>query len=162
MIMNRTIEMTGRNLVYEEVRSGSVADDGRKVVMDGDNVRYKETVGVATVKEQTVVAEVEETATAGTLPECLATEQALRYWQRLREAGFVDKCGKLLSTTTRQQACTIADEFAKKVGLEQVKWKVFQTYWNISNLAQDWSHSRTNNWNPARCDEIKDIFNDKE
>lgn len=160
MIMNRTIEMTGRNLVYEEVRSGSVADDGRKVVMDGDNVRYKETVGVATVEEQTVVAEVEETATAGTLPECLATEQALRYWQRLREAGFVDLSGQLLSTTTRLQAWYIAEQFAEKLDVKSVKWKLFQSFWNIKNLAQYKVRSQDSGKLPTRHEEIDKVFED--
>ena len=157
--------MKGKDLLYEEVRSGSTADDGRRVTMEGDNVRYREVADVATVEEQTVVAEVAATATtatAGALPECLATEQALGYWQRLREAGFVDKSGQLLKSTTRQQACLIAEEFARSLGVEHVKWKLFQDYWGISNLAQDRSFARGREWNPPRAEEIKGIFNEPE
>ena len=160
--MNRTVKMIGRNLLYEEVRSGSTADDGREIVMEGDKVRYREVAGVAAVEEQTVVAEVEATATAGALPECLATERALGYWQQLREAGFVDGSGQLLKTTTRQQACLIAEEFARSLGVEHVKWKLFQEFWGVSNLAQDRSFARGREWNPPRAEEIKGIFSKSE
>lgn len=160
--MNRTVKMTGREVQYEEVRSGTVPDDGREIVMEGDKVRYREVAGVAAVEEQTVVAEVETTATAGALPECLATERALGYWQQLREAGFVDGSGQLLKTTTRQQACLIAEEFARSLGVEHVKWKLFQELWGVSNLAQDRSFARGREWNPPRAEEIKGIFSKSE
>ena len=160
--MNRTVKMIGGELQYEEVRSGTVPDDGREIVMEGDKVRYREVAGVAAVEKQTVVAEVEATATAGALPECLATERALGYWQQLREAGFVDGSGQLLKTTTRQQACLIAEEFARSLGVEHVKWKLFQELWGISNLAQDRSFARGREWNPPRAEEIKGIFSKSE
>ena len=160
--MNRTVKMIGKDLQYEEVRSGTVSDDGREIVMEGDKVRYREVAGVATVEEQTVVAEVKATATAGALPECLATERALGYWQQLREAGFVDGSGQLLKTTTRQQACLIAEEFARSLGVEHVKWKLFQEFWGVSNLAQDRSFARGREWNPPRAEEIKGIFSKSE
>lgn len=151
--------MTGLNAQYVEVRSGTVSDDGREIVMEGDNACYREVAGVGTVEKKTVVAEVEATATAGALPECLATERALGYWQRLREAGFVDKNCQLLDSTSRQQAWVIAEMFAEELKVDNMKWKLFQDLWNIKNLAQERNYSKASGLLPTRYKEICDVFN---
>ena len=93
------------------------------------------------------------------VPELLATEEAMVYWQRLQESGFVNKDHLLMPETTRKQAMYIADVFAEKLGMRS-KWKEFQNLWNINNLAQEkWEMQETGK-TPARSDEIDDIFND--
>ena len=42
------------------------------------------------------------------LPTNLTSEEAMKYWKRLQEAGFVDTDCKLLPDTTRKQAMYIA------------------------------------------------------
>ena len=152
--------MAGKNLRYEERRSGRTADDGREIVMEGDNVCYKETAGVEEIEELTVTEEVDVAEVGGVLPACLATERALVYWQRLREAGFVDQSGQLLGTTTRLQAWYIAELFAEKMGVENVKWKLFQGLWHVRNLAQYKVRSQDSGKLPARHKEIDEIFED--
>lgn len=93
------------------------------------------------------------------LPEPLATELAMKYWRRLVDQGFVDKRFKLLETTTRQQAMYIAEPFAEKLGLKS-KWKQFEDFWGINNLAQEkWSFQQTA-VSPLRHEEIDKIFED--
>lgn len=89
----------------------------------------------------------------------LASEQAARYWHGLQEAGFVDGSCRLLSATTRKQAMYIAESFAEKLGIKS-KWKTFERFWGISNLAQEkWDFQQTGA-SPSRSKEIDQIFRD--
>ena len=89
----------------------------------------------------------------------LATKQAMKYWKRLMEHEFVDQQYKLLPTTTRQQAMYIAEAFAEKLGLK-TKWKTFEDFWGINNLAQEKNKSLELGKLPARSDVIDKIFRD--
>ncbi len=89
----------------------------------------------------------------------LMSEQAIVYWERLKKKGFVDSECRLLSTTTRQQAMYIADLFAEKLNLTS-KWKPFEQFWNIKNLAQEKYHFQEIGKSPARAKEIDAIFSD--
>ena len=89
----------------------------------------------------------------------LATEKAMKYWKRLMEQGFVDNRFMLLPTTTRQQAMYIAEPFAEKLGLKS-KWKPFEDFWGIKNLAQEkWNFQQTAVL-PLRHKDIDKIFED--
>ena len=89
----------------------------------------------------------------------MASDKAKIYMQRLNELGFVDENGKLKPETTRQQAMYIAEPFAEKLGLKN-KWKRFEDYWGIKNLAQEkWTFQQTGLM-PARYQEIDKVFAD--
>lgn len=89
----------------------------------------------------------------------LETDEAVKYWQRLQKAGFVDEHYQLLPTTTRKQAMYIAELFAEKLGIKS-KWKTFEQLWGISNLAQEkWDMQETGSM-PSRSIEIDKIFAD--
>ena len=89
----------------------------------------------------------------------LASEEAMRYWKRLQEAGFVDECCHLKQNTTRKQAMYIAEVFAERLGIGS-KWKTFERLWGISNLAQEkWDFQQTGTL-PSRSKEIDRIFED--
>lgn len=93
------------------------------------------------------------------LPNELATDQAMIFWQLLVEKGFVDNNYHLLNTTTRQQAMYIAEAFAEKLKIRN-KWKVFEDFWGRSNLAQEkWTLQQTGAM-PNRYQEIDAIFED--
>ena len=64
----------------------------------------------------------------------------------------------LLSTTSRQQAWVIAEMFAEKVKKDNMKWKLFQDFWNIRNLAQERNYSKASGLLPPRYNEIVRIF----
>lgn len=89
----------------------------------------------------------------------LASEEAMRYWKRLQEAGFVDERCQLKQDTTRKQAMYIAELFAERLGIGS-KWKTFERLWGISNLAQEkWDFQQTGTL-PSRSKEIDRIFED--
>lgn len=89
----------------------------------------------------------------------LASEEAMRYWKRLQQKGFVDECCHLKQKTTRKQAMYIAEVFAERLGIKS-KWKTFEHFWGISNLAQEkWDMQETGT-TPSRSDEIDRIFED--
>ena len=91
------------------------------------------------------------------LPVELTTTEAMKYWQRLQEQGFVDKRCQLNPETTRKQAMYIADIFSDKLQMRS-KWKPFQELWHINNLAQEkWEMQETGK-SPARSEEIDKIF----
>ena len=72
----------------------------------------------------------------GEVPEVLRTEEAEKYWQRLREAGFIAVEGYALAEgVSANQATYIADRMACQLGITN-KWKVFQQLWGIKNMAQ--------------------------
>ena len=89
----------------------------------------------------------------------LCSEAALKYWQGLREANFVDEGNQLLPTTTRQQAMYIAEIFSEKLGVKS-KWKLFEEFWHINNLAQEKNHMKETGRMPKRYDDIDFIFRD--
>ena len=91
------------------------------------------------------------------LPSKLTSDDAIRYWERLQEKGFVDANWHLLPTTTRKQAMYIAEAFAEKLKMKP-KWKAFEELWGINNLAQEkWDMQQTGVL-PPRYDEIASIF----
>lgn len=93
------------------------------------------------------------------LPECLSTEEAMKYWKRLQKSGFVNAGFQLLPNTTRKQAMYIAELFAENLGIRS-KWKTFEQLWDISNLAQEkWDMQETGSM-PSRSKEIDKIFED--
>ena len=93
------------------------------------------------------------------LPAKLATEQAMKYWKQLQEKNFVDSHYMLLKDTTRQQAAYIAELFAEKLGIK-TKWKTFEDFWHISNLAQEKNQRTELGKLPSRSSDIDEIFDD--
>lgn len=87
----------------------------------------------------------------------LTSEVAMIYWQRLMALEFVDENCKLKPGTSRQQAMYIAEPFSEVLGLKS-KWKEFEDFWGINNLAQEkWTFRQTGAM-PARYQEINSIF----
>ena len=93
------------------------------------------------------------------LPEVLASEKARVYWQRLMEQGFVDEYCHLLPDTSRQQAVLIAELFAEKLAIK-TKWKTFEDFWGINNLAQERNKRTELGKLPSRSEDIGAIFDD--
>ncbi len=143
--------MKGSYAQYTERRSENVPDDGREIVMEGEHASYREFAGVRTAAAEAPEAE---------MPTSLSTDAAQAYWRRLQRAGFVDEHCMLLATTTRQQTWYIAELFAEKLQLGAVKWKPFQDWWRINNLAQEKKHAQDMGLLPARYEEIDKVFED--
>lgn len=109
--------------------------------------------------KETQIVEVsdERQVQENVFPEVLKSNSAKNYWVKLHEAGFVDAEYKLLPGTTRKQAMYIAECFAERLGLK-AKWKPFEHFWGIGNLAQEkWDVQQTGTL-PKRSKEIDVIF----
>ncbi len=98
-----------------------------------------------------------EVYASNALPKSLAGEHAQKYWKLLKLHHFVDDNCMLLKTTTRQQTCYIAELFAEKEKIK-TKWKTFENFWNINNLAQEKHQRLESGLLPSRSDEIDSIF----
>lgn len=127
----------------------------------GINIQHVEHLHQADVlKALGIELEVKKTAAAQeecAVPRVLESAEAKNCWTKLREAGFVDAGNNLLPGTTRKQAMYIAECFAERLGIKS-KWKTFEDFWGISNLAQEkWDVQQTGVL-PKRSKEIDKIF----
>ena len=92
------------------------------------------------------------------LPAELMTEEAQKYWKRLREAGFIVADGYALAKgISANQAAYIAACMAEKLEL-MYKWKLFQQLWGISTLAQLAKNWQQSGKLPPRYEEIEHLI----
>lgn len=75
-----------------------------------------------------------------TLPDELATDEAMRLWKKLQEAGYVDANYQPL--VSRTMAALLADAMATHLGIEE-KWKTFETLWKRRNMRSDYNRAFT-------------------
>ena len=122
-------------------------------------LKYMYKIDLAQQERQKLQAARTESEYSSLLPDVLATGMAMKYWQRLQKAGFVDEHYQLSATTTRKQAMYIADVFSDKLQMRS-KWKPFQELWHINNLAQEKWEMQDTGKSPARSEDIEKIFVD--
>ena len=122
-------------------------------------LKYMYKIDLAQQERQKLQAAGTESEYSSLLPDVLATGMAMKYWQRLQKAGFVDEHYQLSATTTRKQAMYIADVFSDKLQMRS-KWKPFQELWHINNLAQEKWEMQDTGKSPARSEDIEKIFAD--
>ena len=142
--------MAGNNIYVK----GSYIDvhDNQNVYLSVDKAQVRMSDKVR--KDDASLPESEEKLTG-----VLASDEAMKYWKRLQQKGFVGADCRLLSGTTCKQAMYIAEVFAERLGIKS-KWKTFERLWGISNLAQEkWDMQETGTA-PSRSDEIDRIFKD--
>ncbi len=89
------------------------------------------------------------------LPGELSTPEAQGYWQRLREAGYVDEYYQ--PTISRTQAALLADAMAERLGIQK-KWKVFEELWNRRYMRSDYNLALTRKRSLDFQDELKQLF----
>lgn len=119
-------------------------------------LKYMHKIELAQEEYRKLMAQKEAEENAS-LPEVLAIGEAMKFWERLQEAGFVDEKCQLTPNTTRKQAMYIADMFSERLQMRS-KWKAFQDLWHINNLAQEkWEMQETGKV-PVRSREIETIF----
>ena len=73
-----------------------------------------------------------------TLPEILATPEAMRLWEMAQKAGYVDE--HFLPICSRPEAAILADVMAERLGIVE-KWKVFEAFWKRNNMRSDFSRA---------------------
>jgi len=72
------------------------------------------------------------------LPAKLATKQAMGYWQRAQEAGWIDDNYQLL--ITKAEASLLADYMGRKLKLTE-RWKPFADLWQLTTLRKDYDQA---------------------
>ena len=89
------------------------------------------------------------------LPEVLATEEAMKIWQKVQDAGYIDTHYQPL--LSRTQSALLADAIAVKLGIRQ-KWKTFETLWNRKNMYRDYYKALNLQQSLVFQDKIKRLF----
>ena len=74
------------------------------------------------------------------LPEVLATDEALTLWKKAQTAGWVDANYQPL--ISRTQAALLADAMAERLGIRE-KWKVFEGLWHRKYMRSDYNLALT-------------------
>ena len=90
----------------------------------------------------------------GELPDALATEEAMKLWEKVREAGLVDE--DFQPTISRTQAALLAHYMAKKLDIKD-KWKTFETLWNRRNMYRDYYDAMNQNQTYSFLDKLKEL-----
>ena len=89
------------------------------------------------------------------LPEVLATEEAMRLWEKAQQAGFVDECYQPL--LSRTQSALLADAMAERLGIKE-KWKAFEELWQRKYMRNDYNLALTQRQSYKFQDDLKRLF----
>ena len=89
------------------------------------------------------------------LPEVIATEEAMRLWEKGRQAGYVDECYQPL--LSRTQSALLADAMAERLGIKE-KWKVFEELWHRKYMRNDYNLALTQRQSYMFQDDLKQLF----
>ena len=89
------------------------------------------------------------------LPEVLATEEAMRLWEKGRQAGYVDECYQPL--LSRTQSALLADAMAERLGIKE-KWKAFEELWQRKYMRNDYNLALTQRQSYKFQDDLKQLF----
>ena len=89
------------------------------------------------------------------LPEVLATDRAMRLWEKGRQAGYVDECYQPL--LSRTQSALLADAMAERLGIKE-KWKVFEELWQRKYMRNDYNLALTQRQSYKFQDDLKQLF----
>jgi len=158
--LRKLVDFEGGCLVVDPARVGRYFYVSRHEPNAKSNrtnfLKYMHKVELAQEEYRKLMAQKEAEENAS-LPEVLAIGEAMKFWERLQEAGFVDEKCQLTPNTTRKQAMYIADMFSERLQMRS-KWKAFQDLWHINNLAQEkWEMQETGKV-PVRSREIETVF----
>ena len=98
---------------------------------------------------------VDSFETTNGLPEVLATEEAMRLWEKGRQAGYVDECYQPL--LSRTQSALLADAMAERLGIKE-KWKAFEELWQRKYMRNDYNLALTQRQSYKFQDDLKQLF----
>ena len=89
------------------------------------------------------------------LPEVLATEEAMRLWEKAQQAGYVDE--HYQPFLSRTQSALLADAMAERLGIKE-KWKVFEELWQRQNMRSDYARAMYQRQSLDFQDKLKRLF----
>ena len=97
----------------------------------------------------------EKKTTLPALPEALSTEEAMKLWEKVQKAGYVDENYQPL--ISRTMSALLADAMAERLGISE-KWKVFEALWNRKNMYRDYYKALNLQQSLDFLDEIKRLL----
>ena len=77
---------------------------------------------------------VDSSEVSKSLPDELATDEAMALWRKAQQAGYVNE--HYQPQLSRTQAALLADAMAERLGIKE-KWKVFEGLWHRKNMYKD-------------------------
>ena len=75
----------------------------------------------------------------GVLPKPLSTDKAMRIWQRLQQAGYIDDRYQPVGLS-RTETAVLANKIARMLRVTN-KWKTFETLWGKTCLRADYNRA---------------------
>lgn len=90
------------------------------------------------------------------LPPKLCTEKAMRMWQKLQTAGYIDEDFQP-KNLSRTESALLADTMATELGIWD-KWKTFETLWRKNNMRSDYNDALDQRKSLAFRDKLKALF----
>ena len=98
---------------------------------------------------------VDSSEMSKSLPDVLATDEAMVLWRKAQQAGYVDEHYQPL--LSRTQAALLADAMAERLGIKE-KWKVFEALWHRRNMHKDFYLAFGQQQTSDFQDELKELF----
>ena len=98
---------------------------------------------------------VDSSEMSKSLPDELATDEAMILWRKAQRAGYVNEHYQPL--ISRTQAALLADAMAERLGIKE-KWKVFEALWHRRNMHKDFYLAFGQQQTSDFQDELKELF----
>ena len=98
---------------------------------------------------------VDSAEASKSLPDVLATDEAMALWKKVQRAGYVDEHYQPL--LSRTQAALLADAMAERLGIKE-KWKVFEGLWHRKYMRSDYNLALSQQQSYEFQDELKRLF----
>ena len=90
-----------------------------------------------------------------TLPDELATDEAIHLWQKLQEADYIDENYQPL--VSRPKAALLADAMATCLGIRQ-RWRIFEEVWQRRNMRNDFARALSQQQSLDFQDDIRKLM----
>ena len=98
---------------------------------------------------------VDSSEMSKSLPDELATDEAMVLWRKAQRAGYVNEHYQPL--ISRTQAALLADAMAERLDIKE-KWKVFEALWHRRNMHKDFYLAFGQQQTSDFQDELKELF----
>ena len=127
------------------------------VASGGQHVETQINIGNAQPKPETLPKgkETDSAEASKSLPEVLATDEAMTLWRKAQQAGYTDEHYQPL--LSRTQAALLADAMAERLGIKE-KWKVFEGLWHRKYMYHDYYRAMEQQQSLDFQDALKQLF----
>ena len=148
------------NAMLEQLHRAEHPHHGSKITFvyvaaGGQHVESQINIGTASPADALSKGGGGTPSAESTLPDILATEEAMALWEKAKGAGYVDEHYQPL--LSRTQSALLADAIAEHLGIKE-KWKTFETLWNRKNMYRDYYQALDQRKSLIFQDEMKKVL----